>query len=107
MPIMSRPTRLHACRDCGRDGCSTRGLCDPCRHRHSRVGTIHNFPRTTHSAADVVEECEWLAGVGAGWREAAAGLGYDTDCSPSNSGLRQALRRAGRDDLWRRLKEAA
>lgn len=95
------------CRECGESRPHhARGLCSRCYQRQWYAGS-YDTDRRFRPSAGVVEDAEWLASSGCGWREAAARLGYkETAHSPSDSGLCQALRRAGRMDVWVQLREA-
>lgn len=105
---MPRDTRLIACLACHlTKPHHSRGLCGACYHYALDHGRLDEYPPIQRTSAEVAEDAEWLAADGLGWRAVAARLGYSTNCRPSSSGLRQALKRARRLDVWERLKEAA
>ena len=78
-----------------------RGLCGTCYRRAHRQGYLDKYPATLHRRGDVVEDCEVLAESGETAAGAAVRLGYGAVNS-----LYMELRRAGRLDLWQRLRAA-
>lgn len=76
-----------------------RGLCHRCYYRAEVEGRLDDFPRVTRPSADTVEELEFLPPMTT--RQAARELGYHTP-----QALYRALHRAGRTDLWGRMRAA-
>lgn len=109
---VSGRNRLLVCAKCGLlrpHDC--RGLCVTCYARLKAryiAGTsteLFDFDRTTWSRAEVVEEAELLADAGVSASEAVVRLGYRLrDGVKASNGLYMALLRAGRSDLWARLR---
>ena len=78
-----------------------RGLCGACHVAAGHDGTLYDYERVTRPSGEVVDEVQHM--LGEDKRTVAARLGYK-----DHKNLYQALRRAGRTDLWFRLaREAA
>ena len=74
-----------------------RGLCEPCRQWATYHGLLDEYPRVNHTRADLLEDVAAMAASGETREGAARRLGI----KPRS--VEQALRRAGRTDLWEAL----
>lgn len=93
---------VKACRSCAREvpRLASRGLCGRCRSQATRAGTLDNWPRLIRTAAELIEDVEWIIG----WdnpESIARRMGYATTQS-----LYDMLRRNQRDDLVQQLIDA-
>ena len=68
-----------------------RGLCNACANTAFQNGSLHDYPRTTWSRDDLLDEWDMLRTEGYAVRQAADRLGI------SLSAFRKALERARRD----------
>lgn len=78
-----------------------RGLCNTCYRRAWRAGGLADHAGQLRVRASVIDQCEWFARTGETVLGAVARLGYKSENS-----LYAELRRAGRLDLWQRLRAA-
>ena len=79
-----------------------RQLCRTCYWHIRGTGQLDNYPKCERRgkpsrAPEIIEDVEWIIGTDSPERIAAR-VGV-----PSLAALEQALRRAGRADLWNRL----